>query len=35
VVDASMRYAQDWANKLSDQVIAQMREELKKRGHPM
>jgi hypothetical protein len=35
VVDASMRYAQDWANKLSDQVIAKMREELKKRGHPM
>jgi hypothetical protein len=33
VVDASMRYAQDWANKLSDQVIAKMREELKKRGH--
>ncbi len=35
VVDASMRYAQDWANKLSDQVIAKMRDELKKRGHPM
>ena len=33
VVDLSMRYAQDWANKLSDQVIAQMRVELKKRGH--
>ncbi len=33
VVDASMRFAQDWANKLSDQVIAKMREELKKRGH--
>lgn len=33
VVDSSMRYAQDWANKLSDQVIAKMREELKKRGH--
>ena len=32
VVDASMKFAQDWANKLSDQVIAQMREELKKRG---
>ena len=35
VVDDSMRFAQDWANKLSDQVIAKMREELKKRGHPM
>lgn len=33
VVDTSMRYAQDWANKLSDQVIATMRAELKKRGH--
>jgi hypothetical protein len=32
VVDASMKFAQDWANKLSDQVIAQMREELNKRG---
>jgi len=32
VVEASMKFAQDWANKLSDQVIAQMREELKKRG---
>jgi Uncharacterized protein conserved in bacteria len=32
VVDASMKFAQDWANKLSDQVIAQMRVELKKRG---
>jgi hypothetical protein len=32
VVDASRKFAQDWANKLSDQVIAQMREELKKRG---
>jgi hypothetical protein len=33
VVDTSMKYAQDWANKLSDQVIATMRAELKKRGH--
>ncbi|MGH6664653.1 MAG: DUF2059 domain-containing protein [Pseudolabrys sp.] len=33
VVDTSMRYAQEWANKLSDQVIATMRTELKKRGH--
>ena len=32
VVDASMKYAQDWANKLSDEVIGKMREELKKRG---
>jgi len=35
VIESSMRFAQDWANKLSDQVIAKMRDELKKRGHPM
>jgi uncharacterized protein len=35
VVDASMKFAQDWANKLSDQVIAKMRAELKKRGHAL
>jgi uncharacterized protein len=35
VVDASMKFAQDWANKLSDQVIAKMRDELKKKGHAM
>lgn len=33
VVDASMKFAQNWANKLSEQVTAQMREELKKKGH--
>jgi hypothetical protein len=33
VVDASMKFAQDWANKLSDEVIVKMRDELKKRGH--
>jgi uncharacterized protein len=33
VVDASMKFAQDWANKLSDHVTAQMRDELKKKGH--
>lgn len=32
VADATMRFAQDWAIKLSDEVIAQMRDELKKRG---
>jgi uncharacterized protein len=35
IVDSSMKYAQDWANNLSDKVIAEMREEMKKRGHPM
>jgi len=33
VINASMKFAQDWANKLSEQVTAQMREELKKKGH--
>ncbi len=33
VVDGSMKFAQDWANKLSDEVTAKMRAELKKRGH--
>ncbi len=32
VADASMRFAQDWSNKLSDEVIARIRDELKKRG---
>jgi hypothetical protein len=35
VADASMKFAQDWANKLSEQVTAKMREELKKRGHDL
>jgi len=35
VVDDSLKFAQTWANTLSDQVIQRMREELKKRGHPM
>jgi len=35
VIDSSMKFAQDWANKLSEKVTAQMREELKKRGHAM
>jgi hypothetical protein len=35
IVDASMKFAQDWANTLSDQVIAKMRDELKKRGHAL
>jgi hypothetical protein len=35
VIDNSMRFAQDWANKLSDEVVAKMREELKKKGHTL
>jgi hypothetical protein len=33
VIDASMSFAQNWANKLSDEVIAKMRDEMKKKGH--
>ena len=32
IADASMHFAQEWANKLSDEVIGKMREELQKRG---
>ncbi len=35
IIDNSMKFAQDWAGKLSDEVIAKMRDELRKRGHPM
>ena len=35
VIDASMGFAGDWANKRSDEVIAKMRDEMKKRGHPL
>jgi hypothetical protein len=30
-----MKFAQDWANTLSDQVVGKMRDELKKRGHAL
>jgi|SRR5581483_3914191 len=33
IVDQSMKFAQGWANKLSDEVVDKMRDELKKRGH--
>jgi len=35
VIDSSMTFAQNWANKLSDEVIAKMRDEMKKRGHAL
>jgi hypothetical protein len=35
VIELSMNFAGDWANKLSDEVIAKMRDEMKKRGHPL
>jgi hypothetical protein len=35
LVDSSMKFAQEWANKLSDQVVVKMRDELKRRGHAL
>lgn len=35
VAELTLKFAQDWSNKLSDEVVGKMREELKKRGHPM
>jgi uncharacterized protein len=35
IVEASLKFAQNWANNLSDEVIAKMRAELKKRGHAL
>ena len=35
VVDATLKFAQTWANTLSEQVIAKMRDELKKKGHAL
>ncbi|MEI9804601.1 MAG: DUF2059 domain-containing protein [Pseudolabrys sp.] len=35
IVDSSLKFAQAWANTLSDEVIAKMRAELKKRGHAL
>ena len=33
VLDQSMRSAQAWADKLSEEIIGKMRAEMKKRGH--
>jgi uncharacterized protein len=33
IVDTSLKFAQTWANTLSEQVTAKMRDELKKKGH--
>jgi uncharacterized protein len=33
ILDQSMRNAQSWANRLSEEVIIKMRAEMKKRGH--
>lgn len=34
-VDQSLRFAQDWANKLSEEVVGKMRLEMKKKGHDL
>lgn len=33
VAEASMKFAQDWANKLSEEVTAKFQAELSKKGH--
>jgi len=35
IVQNSGKFAHDWANKLSDEVIEKMRADMKKRGHPL
>lgn len=35
VVGGSMKFAQDWANKLSEEVVGKLRDEMKKRGHAL
>ena len=35
ILDESMNYAANWANKLADEVLAKMRTEMKKRGHDL
>jgi hypothetical protein len=35
VIDASMAFAQTWANNLSDEVIRKIRDEMKKKGHAL
>ena len=35
IVDESLKFAQDWAGSLSDEIIGKMREGLKKKGHKL
>jgi hypothetical protein len=35
IADASLKFAQTWANSLSDEVVGKMRDELKRRGHAL
>ncbi len=34
-VDQSLSFAQEWANKLSEEVVGKMRVEMKKKGHDL
>jgi hypothetical protein len=33
VISSSMDFARNWANRLSEEVVAKIREEMKKKGH--
>ena len=33
IISSSMDYARNWANKLSEEVVVKIREEMKKKGH--
>lgn len=35
IVNSSLKFAQEWANKLSEEVTVKMREELRKKGHAL
>jgi|SRR5690242_8076632 len=35
IADEGLKFAQEWANGLTDQVVPKMRDELKKRGHAL
>jgi hypothetical protein len=35
ILDQSVAFAQSWASRFSEQVLAQMRTEMKKRGHDL
>jgi hypothetical protein len=35
IIESSMAFAGNWANKLSEEVVPKMRDEMKKRGHAL
>lgn len=35
VIESSLKFAQNWASGLSDEVMAKMRDEMKKKGHAL